>query len=560
MARRQHHHFAKTVLTQAFFGDPSGTFAQLKSANAEAFLVKGWHEAGQRAGGVAIQHVDHHALTLGGPVELHMLQARGVSQAGAFEIVFVTMPAALQPNEALYVALVTDGSSHRVYFYERCGAESGSGTHASEAVLAMVSPGGRANLGWFQGLSFEAFVAALSQAFKQPIAVPPKPSEFIQPTAPATAGPASPVGASPDQRGALFPLLKAKDWPHKSLALTMPLPGIPHPDAPCVSFARNMANQYVILTKADAGSRNPQEVFDEAVRNLSAQPVDLVVVQGVAVCAGSDFAADRLVDPNFMAMVHLRLGTHELFVCAPHRKAIFLMSADAPAKTQEVFMAMIVTENRRDPQPGAPVSNLMFHVVRGQLRSASGAVQAAVQRTQGMPLPASASDYGHRPAGGGAHTDAPGRPIARIAAFAMVAAMCALGIGNLVAGGMLSILGMLVMRGATFALLWVPRARPFAALALAVPMLAWLVFGREAGEVIPAVAESFAWGATAFALAIVSAAPKPALVAAVGIALLSVGWGFFPGASAMAFWWLRLAACGALAAFLALQEPILREP
>lgn len=344
VARPHHHHFAKSVLPQLFFAAPGQTVASLLGPQAKELLSQHWNAAREA------------------PLPHDGLEVLGISQVGAQQVVFIQMPPAMEPNEALFVALVMDGASPSVYFYERCSADGigGSVAHESQAVLAMQRPASRANRGFFEGLSFDDFRAALGRSFG--IEVPP----------PVTvSAPQSPVAPPVVDKGApLFPLLKAKDWHAKALALTMPLPGVTHPDAPCVAFARNMEDQYVILTLQEAGDADPRVVFEDAVKNLSAQPTDLAMMQGVAVCGGSDFAADRLVDPNFILAVQNQLGSQDLYVCAPHRRAIYAISATADNYTKTLFGGMVSTELTRSPPPGAPVSELLFRVTDGRIVSA----------------------------------------------------------------------------------------------------------------------------------------------------------------------------------------------
>ncbi|MFK8003060.1 MAG: hypothetical protein AB8H86_26055 [Polyangiales bacterium] len=344
MARPHHHRFAKSVLPQLFFAAPGETIVAVSGAQGKDYLSHHWNTASDA------------------PLPHHGLEVLGISQAGAHQVVIIAMPPALEPNEAIFVALVMEGTSPSVYFYERCSADGvgGSVPHDSQAVLAMQRPASRANRGFFEGLTLDAFRSALGRSLGVEVPSPVKISAPQSPMAPPVVNKGAP----------LFPLLKAKDWHAKALALTMPLPGVTHPDAPCVAFARNMEDQYVILTLQEAGDANPTAVFHDAVKNLSAQPADVSMMQGVAVCGGSDFAADRLVDPNFFAVVQNQLGSQDLYVCAPHRRAIYAISASADNYTKTLFGGMVSTELTRSPPPGAPVSDLLFRVNNGRIVSA----------------------------------------------------------------------------------------------------------------------------------------------------------------------------------------------
>ncbi|MCA9625969.1 MAG: hypothetical protein KC731_43405, partial [Myxococcales bacterium] len=174
-----------------------------------------------------------------------------------------------------------------------------------------------------------------------------------------------------DPTAPLYPLLKPKSWPHQALAVTMPLPGVTHPDAPLVAFARNQANDYVMLTKQEAPQADVQQIFQSAVKNLSALPIDIVTVMpGIAMSGGADLTADRLLDPLFLQAFHRQLGALELLVAAPHRRAIYAMAATAPPESRKAFEALVRTELTREPPPAAPVSELLFSVVGGQIQGA----------------------------------------------------------------------------------------------------------------------------------------------------------------------------------------------
>lgn len=412
MPRDHHFRFAKILIPQMVSSNPDRMFDELTGPKREAFLMFLWQEAGKEARGGTIPHVDTAPLNPGGSAQMTKLDSLGSSKAGQYEIVFLTMPAALQANEALYIALVREGRTPRVFFWERCMGNAPGEVHPTECVCSAVDGmGGRTNYGFHAGLTIDDFRRVLGEVLGVSVPAPtagpgmeavmggaappggggfqssgskswgqsaPQPSGFGARNGGgnggfASSGPlASPVGGAPvvDPNAPLFPLLKAKDWPHKALAVTMPLPGVSHPDAPCISFARNANDHYVMLTKQEMPHADVNALLKQAVSNLSNLPTDMAMIgPGICMSGGSDFTADRLLDPGFMRQMHRQLGSEEILVSVPHRMAIYGMAVNAPPATTQMFETLIHTERTRQPPPGAPVApTLLFHVVSGQIR------------------------------------------------------------------------------------------------------------------------------------------------------------------------------------------------
>lgn len=558
MARPHHYRFAKSVLPQLFFAAPGETVVAVSGAQGNDYLAHHWNTASEA------------------PLPHHGLEVLGISQAGSHQVVIIALPPTREPNEAVFVALVTDGGSPSVYFYERCSADGVGGDvpHESQAVLAMLRPTSRANRGFFEGLTLDAFRTALGRSLGFEVPMPVKVS-----------APQSPMAAPVVDKGApLFPLLKAKDWHAKALALTMPLPGVTHPDAPCVAFARNMEDQYVILTLQEAGDANPMAVFEDAVKNLSAQPVDLTMMQGVAVCGGSDFAADRLLDPNFIAAVQNQLGTQDLYVCAPHRRAIYAISASADNYTKTLFGGMVSTELTRSPPPGAPVSDLLFRVMNGRIVSAHklGEVVAThagqPQTNGGYGLPGGSGDssayglpnrsFGARPnvaAGGGAPSGAGGahdRAAARAAGIASIVTLLFSTFSIFAMSFLDTSFGAGSVGGFVFwiacgFLIRVPASRPAAIVALVSSFLnigtSSLLYDSSFGLYGAGAITAVTMGAFAWALGKACSPPKYGSAATAAVVALSLLW--MPlvislGSAASLLIWLRLFVLLALAGYV----------
>lgn len=173
MPRDHHFRFAKILIPQMVSSNPDRMFEELTGPKREAFLMFLWQEAGKESRDGTLPHVDTVPLAPGQPAQMTKLDSLGSSKVGAYEIVFLTMPAALQPNEALYIALVREGRTPRVFFWERCMGNAPGETHPSECVCSAVDGmGGRTNYGFHAGLAVDDFRRVLSQVLGVDVPAP----------------------------------------------------------------------------------------------------------------------------------------------------------------------------------------------------------------------------------------------------------------------------------------------------------------------------------------------------------------------------------------------------
>jgi len=160
MSARQHHFsFAKKVIPAETFRAPDRMFAELTGPQREAFLFFLWTESGK---GMA-EALPHVGLAPGGR-EMAKLDVVGHVKSGETEVVVISLPPALNANEAMFLALVRKAGAPSVFFYERCADLSTGQVHAKEAVLAETRPdGSRSNYGFHEGLDLQAFKAQLER-------------------------------------------------------------------------------------------------------------------------------------------------------------------------------------------------------------------------------------------------------------------------------------------------------------------------------------------------------------------------------------------------------------
>ena len=171
--------------------------------------------------------------------------------------------------------------------------------------------------------------------------------------------------AAPGERE-LFPVLKEADWPHRALVVSLPFPGLARADAPIVTFAEDTPNGYVFLTRQEAPDADPRALLEPAIANLRRRPTDyLMASPSIAVSAGRDLSAERLLDRGFLGALHEKLGP-EMWVCVPHRAALYALRASAAPTDVGMFAQLVEHDAGRAPELGhAPVSRLAFRVVGG---------------------------------------------------------------------------------------------------------------------------------------------------------------------------------------------------
>ncbi len=162
MEPREHHFsFAKRLIPTLTFQSPDKMFSELTGPKREAFLMFLWQEA---AKGLAspLPHADVGTRPGSTTKEVLKLDVIGAIRQGGFEVVVLSMPPALAPNEAIFIALVRGNGGPRVFFFERCLGND-STLSETDAVLAEVNPESRRNYGFFSDNGLESFKTQLGQ-------------------------------------------------------------------------------------------------------------------------------------------------------------------------------------------------------------------------------------------------------------------------------------------------------------------------------------------------------------------------------------------------------------
>lgn len=163
MDPRQHHFlFAKQLIPTETFRSPDKMFAELTGPQREAFLMFLWKEAGKTMA-QPLRHAEvarQPGTTMQSVVKLDVV---GAVRQGWTEVVVISMPPALAPNEAIFIALVRQGNEVKIFFFERCRDQAGGVSETDAALAGVTADGARTNHGFFKGDGLETFKAELGR-------------------------------------------------------------------------------------------------------------------------------------------------------------------------------------------------------------------------------------------------------------------------------------------------------------------------------------------------------------------------------------------------------------
>ncbi|HEY0133740.1 MAG TPA: DUF4328 domain-containing protein [Nannocystis sp.] len=159
MTPREHHRFfAKQLITTHTFQSPDKMFGELTGPKREAFLMFLWNEAGN-----AVSSPIPHVAVEGG--RLAKLEVVGALTRGDQQVVVLSMPPAIMPGEAAFIALTRGSQGPVVFFLERTRDEAGTAMHPNDAVLAEVRADGmRISHGPASGIDLETFKSRVGAA------------------------------------------------------------------------------------------------------------------------------------------------------------------------------------------------------------------------------------------------------------------------------------------------------------------------------------------------------------------------------------------------------------
>jgi len=161
-------------------------------------------------------------------------------------------------------------------------------------------------------------------------------------------------------------MLKAMDWTGNGEMRCQPLLAQQDPKAlvPWLVYGEDLPNSFRYFTKEETRNQAPGELHVRALENLKAIQVevdenDLLGVPLLAVM-GHHYAAEKLVDVDFMRGLHERLGASLLMVGIPRRGLLMAMRARAETSLIQRFLYVCEKQFRRgDFEPISPTPLLV---------------------------------------------------------------------------------------------------------------------------------------------------------------------------------------------------------
>jgi uncharacterized protein YtpQ (UPF0354 family) len=186
---------------------------------------------------------------------------------------------------------------------------------------------------------------------------------------PASELPADVANAiAPGSEHALYPILKAYDWPAKELSAFEPFAGSDKPPVPLVAYGYDTGDHYVFVTKADLAKRPLADIKREAFANLEKLPAEWEAInEHVLTASGKDFSAEMILSKKFLLAAQKKLGAKQILVGVPRRRVIYAADEGAPKSAMEQFYLVFRKTYEDDSYGNAPITNLLFRFRDGEL-------------------------------------------------------------------------------------------------------------------------------------------------------------------------------------------------
>lgn len=164
--------------------------------------------------------------------------------------------------------------------------------------------------------------------------------------------------------------LRPRDWGGRDIALWEPLLASSSDEAdtaPLVALVHDLPN----TTKSLSHETDPEEVpalKEQALANLRGVEVEIAEISEgdlrVLIVHGSYYAAEKILDPEFMGTLHQRLGAEVLTAAVPIKGQLHVMSALVDPRVTGVFAA-IVHKHHDEAPPNERLSTELLLVTEG---------------------------------------------------------------------------------------------------------------------------------------------------------------------------------------------------
>jgi hypothetical protein len=148
--------------------------------------------------------------------------------------------------------------------------------------------------------------------------------------------------------------LKPPRWPARDKTVGRP---VLEGDAAAIAvpwavYGEDMPNSFAIFKKDGAREHQLETLHAQALENLKTLDVELQEVDAGAfkmiVASGHYFAAEKVLDAEFMRGIHARLQTPLLLVGVPRKGLLFIMDARVSPEAATAFVSLCRTECEKD--------------------------------------------------------------------------------------------------------------------------------------------------------------------------------------------------------------------
>ncbi|MBA3396212.1 MAG: hypothetical protein H0T89_26515 [Deltaproteobacteria bacterium] len=123
------------------------------------------------------------------------------------------------------------------------------------------------------------------------------------------------------------------------------------------------------MIRREAIDKPPDRAMDEAIANLAAEHVDIEEARAgdleMLVISGSFYAAEKILDRDFMRGIHVRLDAELLAAAVPTRGLLIVTSAQLDASQIARFAALVA--DRHDEGGGRAISPTIMLISKGQI-------------------------------------------------------------------------------------------------------------------------------------------------------------------------------------------------
>ena len=174
--------------------------------------------------------------------------------------------------------------------------------------------------------------------------------------------------------GPLLPNMKPAAWPARASTVCEPfMPDMDKAgeDVPLVVYGYDHPNTFAMLTHEGPDKHDLADLRRQARANLAAVPVEVerVALEQITfwVVHSSFFAAEKILDVEFMKALHRTIGSEVLAAAVPEKGRLFVTNAIAQPEAIHAFMALARGAYERN-EGGRQISPTVFLVMEGEVK------------------------------------------------------------------------------------------------------------------------------------------------------------------------------------------------